>query len=133
MGADWVKSVDFKDADGGIDWKAFQKARLENGEVCESCRDSIVYPRGHRASCLDCEDLSLADEVSHGSRIRCPKCGAVWDPHEAENYDVFEDGEHEVSCQECDCDFTVSTDVSYTFTSPAKLDAIEARMGGEEK
>lgn len=123
MGVDWIKSADFRDAAGAIDWRAFRRARLENGEICEKCGESIVYPCGYRTICLECKDLALDGEVSHGSRVRCPRCGATWDPHDADCYHVFGDGEHEVCCIECDHDFTISTDVSYTFTSPARVRA----------
>ena len=48
---------------------------------------------------------------------RCPHCGAEADIGERDLYHLCEEGEHEVECEGCDLDFTVSTRVSHTFST----------------
>lgn len=48
---------------------------------------------------------------------RCPHCGKECDVSENEWWYLYEEGEHEVSCPYCDEDFTVSTSVSYRFST----------------
>ncbi len=48
---------------------------------------------------------------------KCPHCGQTIDINEHEKWDLYEEGEHETSCPDCDGDFTVSTMVSYSFST----------------
>lgn len=48
---------------------------------------------------------------------RCPHCGAECDVSDNDWWRLYEEGEHEVSCPHCDDDFTVSTRVSYSFST----------------
>lgn len=118
---------DYKKEDGSIDWNAYRKAEIANGDLCYQCGGSarLLGGPGHRVLCGSCERLStrLNEEVDHASRIRCPKCGYVhvvdgdWD-----HYEIFAEGEHSLTCSECNHDFTIETHVSYSFTSPPRLD-----------
>jgi uncharacterized CHY-type Zn-finger protein len=70
--------------------------------------------------CNGCKDLGEDDgEVTHDSFIRCPKCRHSMNASDSEKYDLYREGEHTTSCGVCGYDFTVSTNVSFTFTSPA--------------
>ena len=125
-----VEFNDFKREDGSIDWEACRKAEVAAGERCKTCGSSVYTPRfgisidspviGPK-DCGECSDIGKPEELSHSQYFRCPKCGHFNDPGYTENYKLFEDGEHEVGCGECDHDFTVSTSVSYDFTSPAMI------------
>jgi len=48
---------------------------------------------------------------------KCPHCGVTHPISENEWWRLYEDGEHEVACPSCDEDFTVSTHVSYSFST----------------
>jgi len=48
---------------------------------------------------------------------KCPHCGEVCIVGDNEWYKLYEEGEHDVCCPHCDEDFSVSTRVSYTFST----------------
>jgi transposase-like protein len=48
---------------------------------------------------------------------RCPHCGESHSVSENEWWRLYEEGEHEVTCPDCDGDFTVSTSVTYSFST----------------
>jgi len=99
-----------------------EKAKVASGETCSKCSKwifSIGGPPGHTRMCAACKELGGKDEATHHKLIRCPKCGHTFNPYDCEMYEVFEDEEHDISCVSCDHEFTVSTRMSYSFTSPA--------------
>lgn len=53
---------------------------------------------------------------------KCPHCGAECVVADHEWWKLYEEGEHEVSCPHCDEDFSVSTRVSYTFSTDEQED-----------
>lgn len=114
---------DFKNDDNSIDWTAYRSARVDLGEVCSKCDTYIMFGgKGYRVECGSCIALKRdTQEVQHDNLLRCPACGHSWDPGDCENYAVYSDGDHDVSCHECDHDFLISTSVSYTFTSPERV------------
>jgi len=115
-----VKMESFRKPDGSVDWTAYSKAEVANGEKCQGCKTMLLYPKGYPETCGSCRDLvDDAGEVMHDRRVRCPACKHTWSPRDNEDYDVLEDGEHTVSCPECDHEFEVSTSISWTFHSPA--------------
>lgn len=119
---------DFKQADGSTDWRAYNAAKLANGERCRTCDAGIFpvfsEPVGYPTECNDCKALtSDAGEVSHDELIRCPKCRDTWSPRDSEDYDAYSDGEHELTCDDCGHRFTISTHVSFSFESPPLIDA----------
>lgn len=124
--ADAIRDEDFTRPDGTIDWAAASKARRANGETCSKCRSFITCwnPPGHEQICYSCRDLrDDADEVTHDDFIRCPKCGHEEDTGEldCDSGYIFSDGDHDWACSECGHVFLISTDVSYSFTSPARI------------
>jgi len=48
---------------------------------------------------------------------KCPHCGVTSRIDDNEWYELYEEGMHEVTCPDCDLDFSVSTSVSYSFTT----------------
>lgn len=47
----------------------------------------------------------------------CPHCGAAHEISQAGTYRLYEEGEHDLTCEVCDLDFTVSTRVNYSFNT----------------
>ena len=112
---------DHRKADGAIDWPAYRKACVDAGERCYRCDASIFSLRStySRRLCAECSKLDNdKDEVSHSNLIRCPKCRHQENVLEGDQYDLFGDGEHSVTCGQCGHEYKVSTWVSYTFKSP---------------
>lgn len=124
-----MESIDsFKKPDGQYDWPAYNEARkLEDealkakGQLCSQCGSYIVWSKGYPQRCHDCKALDQREELRHPCSVRCPKCGNNWNVGDNDDYDLFEEGEHEVNCGECGHDFSIGTSVSYTFTSPERI------------
>lgn len=130
-----ISFTDFEDpVTKKIDWGAYHHAEVAAGQKCTCCGDMIYPAKGHPSRCSSCEDLDADPEVRHDHLIRCPACGNHWKPQDTEDYKTaHEDGDHEVNCPECDHEFTVTTSVSYTYTSPARLqDPPEAEPEDQE-
>jgi hypothetical protein len=117
-----VSIVDYKKEDGSIDFSSYRKAQVDAGEKCYECGEHVtLFAKGYRERCDSCKALdSNADAVSHKSFIRCPSCRQSWETSTFDD-DLYDDGEHEVDCPECNHSFTVTTFVSYSFGSPALL------------
>lgn len=122
--AEHVDIGNFEKPGGKTDWRAYDRARIENGEACSLCNKYIFSllegPPGHRQKCPACKSVDdMGEELDHDRYVRCPKCGHLEDVHDAEVYGVFEEGETEWGCSSCDHEYMVSTSVSYNFSSPA--------------
>jgi DNA-directed RNA polymerase subunit RPC12/RpoP len=112
---------DWRGEDGRVDWAGMSAAEVARGERCTRCRAPIFFSKSRGPTkCLDCKSLDTTEEVQHGTLIRCPACGETDRVEDFEDGDLYEEGEHEVTCHACDHDYTVSTMVQYTFTSPAR-------------
>lgn len=48
---------------------------------------------------------------------KCPHCGEVCDISDNDWWKLYEEGEHDVCCPQCDEDFKVSTRVTYSFST----------------
>lgn len=59
------------------------------------------------------------DEYHSNKAIRCPACGWCTSPAQADLYELYADGGHDVSCQRCGHDFRVVVEACFTFLSPA--------------
>ena len=101
-----------------------RQEETDRGEYCCRCGAWIFFPKppGYRRECSDCKALHGQAETAHKKFIRCPGCGHTWDPFEEGSSGVFEDGPHDVSCEDCGHEFKVTTRVSYVFTSPERVD-----------
>lgn len=53
---------------------------------------------------------------------KCPHCGQECSVSENEWWNLYEEGEHEVTCPSCDEDFSVSTRVRYSFSTDKQGD-----------
>jgi DNA-directed RNA polymerase subunit RPC12/RpoP len=113
---------DHRRPDGGVDWDSYRAAQRRNGERCIDCGGSILFGSGHPEKCGDCKSVDEPGELRHDRFIRCPYCGNKERVADTEQYHLYEEGEHEVVCSECDKDFEITTLVSFRFTSPAMED-----------
>jgi ssDNA-binding Zn-finger/Zn-ribbon topoisomerase 1 len=112
----------FKDSLGKVDWKALREAEVAAGEHCRECGWLIYPPKGRPSLCHKCRDLREdKGEVDHQSRLRCPKCRHLWNV-DREDGDIHSEGSHEVCCPECEHEFEVVTNVSYSWESPKLIE-----------
>jgi predicted RNA-binding Zn-ribbon protein involved in translation (DUF1610 family) len=116
----YINFEDFKKADGNIDWSAYSKAQVENGDRCSQCGKSILFGgSGYQTTCEDCGVLHRSKyAVEHGSFIRCPHCRHEMNVYNCEMFDVYQEGYHEIQCNLCDKKFEIETRISYSFESP---------------
>lgn len=122
----------FEGPDGKIDWDGYRKAEIAAGDRCYKCGSMIIFGRGYRDQCASCKSLEEdKGEVWHDDKVRCPKCRHLMQVHGSELYDLYDEGEHDVSCQNCDHDFTVSTRVSHSFQSPELIEESAESESGE--
>ncbi len=59
---------------------------------------------------------------------KCPHCGMSIGVDEYELWKIYEEGEHEISCPKCSDEFTVTTNVRYSFSTEAQ-DEMEPEDG----
>lgn len=116
------------EVNGIVDWNALEQARINAGESCYSCRRFVLFGGPGRSLCGSCKSIrDDSGEITHHSSFRCPYCHHTSTVSDSEQYELYEEGEHEVGCSNCNKDFTVSTAIQYTFTSPAL-----GESGGDE-
>lgn len=114
---------EFEDENGNVDWRAYDRDQVNKGKQCRTCGAMILWSKGVPTQCSQCKSMTeQRDELSHDKFLRCPRCGYHWDPYESEDYEVLSDEIHVVTCMECNYDFEVTTYVSYSFTSPPRID-----------
>lgn len=58
----------------------------------------------------------------HERDPKCPHCGHVAEIEANELYRLYEEGEHQVDCPACDLEYTVTTDVSFSFSTDQQDD-----------
>ena len=121
-----VKIRDFEKEDGSVDWDAYHKAEVANGDRCMTCGgftfNSILHDDCGPSECNSCKSMaSDDDEVSHDSMVRCPHCGKTIRVDDLDEYDIYREGGFELDCVECDEEFTVQVQVSYSYTSPERI------------
>ena len=114
----FVKMEDHE-KDGHVNWESYKKAQVDNGEMCSRCGSYIyINADGYKRECMQCKHIAESDRLNHDRLIRCPSCLHTWSPYGYDDYEILEDGEHDISCPKCDKEFYISTHVSFTFDSP---------------
>lgn len=116
-----INIKDYELPDGKIDWKAYHKAEVANGDSCYNCGHFILFSKGYQTLCNKCNSLHNKGEVNHHSLVRCPHCGAAKRVDNGDDYDLYSEGEHSTSCFECSKEYTVSTSVSFNFRSEPRV------------
>ena len=132
-----IKIKDFEREDGSTDWDAYHKAEMANGDRCMTCGCyiiPIVFQDTHGPrECNSCRNMISDDgEVSHDSRVRCPHCGKITKVDDLAEYGIYEEGELEMNCEECEKEFTVQVQVSYSYTSPERIQRKNDNVEGTE-
>jgi hypothetical protein len=116
-----ISFTDFKDEKGNIDWNAYRKAQVDEGDSCDKCGSYIFFGKGYRQTCASCRALATnTGEVHHKYFIRCPKCDHLEDVRD-DYYTLFAEGEHEVFCSLCDHKYEISTHIEFEFKSPPRI------------
>lgn len=57
----------------------------------------------------------------------CPHCRHTRDISEVGSWHLYEEGEHEITCERCELDYTVSTRASYSFSTNEQDDEDDAQ------
>ena len=115
----------YRRPDGTIDLNAFHQAEENIGERCYKCKTGLYFSKNKsRSLCSECSSMTTdIAEVTHGSLIRCPKCKNTFDI--CDDYELYDSGQHDVNCPECNFKFQIDTFVEHSFTSPALLDILD--------
>lgn len=121
--SDMLQMDDFRKPDKSLDWDAYKKAQRARGDTCYLCGGHITsFGPGHMQSCLSCRLLDKdKGDVTHDTRVRCPKCKHQFPAIGDDDYDNYSEGSHDVTCPECEHEFEIETMVSYSFRSPELL------------
>lgn len=53
-------------------------------------------------------------ETSCEDEVICPWCGEVQE-YDIDDYEIYEEGSHEMQCQDCNKKFRMTTNVSYSY------------------
>ena len=123
-----VNIEDHQTPEGKTNQKSYRAAQIANGEICTQCGEyARVFGTGHPELCSQCKDADKTEELTHDVYIRCPKCGYKWNAYEDDEYTILSDGEHTVSCHQCDYEFGIVTNVSYSFVSPERQPRSESQ------
>jgi len=69
------------------------------------------------------QDAGWNLEFFANEQPKCPHCGASHDISQSGTYRLYEEGEHELTCGDCDRDFKVQTRVSYSFSTDEQDEA----------
>lgn len=100
-------------------------------KVCKTCGEEKNYMMSWETECYSCRkenqmreirrqiEEEEITEVDCEDEVYCPYCGAV---HEAECDDdrFYVEGEYEFTCYECEKEFLVDTQVSYSYSTSRK-------------
>lgn len=97
--------------------------------ICKTCGKEMWD--GFYDECYSCRNKSCQDkikeEISSGEEdstfceddVFCPWCGEIYSTDD--DYDLYEEGEHELVCGECGKPFMADVTISYSY-STKKLD-----------
>jgi len=66
-----------------------------------------------------CAALKAGDSIDfwRNDDPKCPHCGTVVSVSDNELWHLYEEGEHDIECGRCDLPFTVSTNVTFSFST----------------
>lgn len=103
-------------------------------KTCKAC-GKIGSMFSWEDECYSCKRKSYRNELKRRiasgevdstdceSEIFCPYCGQIYEIDDA--YELYEEGDHEVYCGNCDKNFRVTTNVSYHYDTERMKDSHE--------
>ena len=94
---------------------------MDHCKRCNGFDIGLLMNKSTDGLCGDCREMDNDEAVENNKRIRCPHCRRVIDPYDVEDYELLEEGVHEVWCEECENTFEISTYVQHTYSSPAMI------------
>lgn len=74
------------------------------------------------AALKSCADAIERLDFFRRDEPKCPHCGHECDISENGWWRLYEEGSHDVTCPSCDEDFTVETNVVYSFSTDTQED-----------
>lgn len=95
---------------------------LKTCKVCGKARDMMSW----EDTCYTCCCQKHLDEVKHNilggeetetsceDEVICPWCGEVQE-YDIEDYEIYEEGEHEMQCHDCEKYFKLGVSVFYYY------------------
>jgi DNA-directed RNA polymerase subunit RPC12/RpoP len=117
-----VDIENYENENGEINWVEYNKAKIENGDECYTCGTQIFFSKGCRQQCSQCDNIKKDKKLSHDKFVRCPKCRKTWNPMGSEDWELFQEGDHGIWCNDCGHEFEIYVIVKYTFKSPKLLE-----------
>lgn len=89
-----------------IDFASFERARIEAGEVCDTCGRPHRWVMGRRHSCVACDNLkNNPAPQTHTDDLRCSHCGHIHNALDLVREEWRTDGEYQALCTECNRTF----------------------------
>ena len=100
-------------------------------KICVRC-GKIFKSYFYETMCYKCQTEKNLEDIKESilsgeatstnceSDVICPWCGEVIEG-DCETSEFYEDGTHVFSCPECDKEFTLSTSVSYAYSTEREL------------
>jgi hypothetical protein len=86
---------------------------------CSECGGCMMSANAGSV-CFSCRELGNDDgEVTHHDLVRCPHCKHLHSVSKDLDGEGFDEDDNEITCHECNKDFTFRTSISYSFESPA--------------
>ncbi len=82
-------------------------------DECYTCRKDRYY-KTIKQQLLDGEE----DSTDCENEVICPWCGEIYEIDD--EYHLYEDGEHNLVCPNCEKRFLVNTSVSFSFSTERK-------------
>ena len=104
---------------------------MKEKKICQRCGKSFDSYFGETL-CWSCNKAKNLEDVQESilsgeetstdceNDVICPWCGEVIEP-DCESSEFYEDGTHVMRCPECDKEFTLSTSVSYSYSTEREL------------
>lgn len=107
---------------------------MSNKRICPICNKNEIWFSWEN-KCTDCQkkeyDNQIKENIVSGDEIRtycesdiyCPWCGEKYEPDYCDDADVlYDEGEHELECPECEKRFRVITNISYSYDTDREVE-----------
>ena len=65
----------------------------------------------------NCTDAVERLKFRGNDNPKCPHCGETIDVAQHEQWELYDEGEHDMECPHCEREFVVSTNITYSFST----------------